>query len=75
MTAADHLSQQQQPRYLHGTNARLSPGDDLTPGHGSNFGVSEDKSFVHVTTSHENARGYADWAAGWTTLITTSGSR
>lgn len=49
--------------YYHGTSARLRPGEHLTPGHMGNFGVGEDKDFVHLTTDSGNAAGYADWAA------------
>src|ERR1700722_12833003 len=63
MAASDHVSQHQRTGWYHGTNADLKPGDHLVPGHGSNFGVAEDKSYVHVTTDKANARGYGDWAA------------
>lgn len=60
MSADDHLSQ---PQFFHGTNARLSPGDHITPGYRkSQYDVLDEATHVFTTTSQGKAGSYANWA-------------
>lgn len=54
------------PLYHGSRSKRLKPGDLITPGRKTNpWGDEGPKSkWVHFTTDHDNARGYADEAGG-----------
>jgi hypothetical protein len=54
MSAIDNLSP---PQFYHGTNAELSPGDVVSPGHKATFG-KEPMTHVYATTHLEAAKAY-----------------
>lgn len=48
----------------HGTRADLRPGDLLTPGHASNYGIRQTANFVYLTARKEGTALAAELAAG-----------
>lgn len=50
--------------YLHGTRADLRAGDELRPGHSSNFGSRKKANHVYVTSTMHAAKWGAELAVG-----------
>jgi rifampin ADP-ribosylating transferase len=50
--------------FFHGTKADLRPGDLLTPGQSSNFGMRKQANFVYLTATMDAAIWGAELAVG-----------
>ncbi len=50
--------------FYHGTNAELSPGELLEPGHNSNFGRGQKANFIYLAGTLDAATWGAELAAG-----------
>jgi hypothetical protein len=50
--------------FFHGTKADLAVGDELVPGHGSNFGERRQANFVYLTATLDAATWGAELALG-----------
>lgn len=49
----------------HGTEARLRPGDKITPGHSNISGASRDSAgYAHSTGSRQSAEAYSRFKSG-----------
>jgi rifampin ADP-ribosylating transferase len=57
--------------FYHGTKATLEPGEDLVPGHGSNFQTGRVSNNIYFTT----LVGTAAWGAELATALAGSGER
>ena len=57
--------------FYHGTKAALEPGDELVPGHGSNFHAGRMSNNVYFTALVETAT----WGAELATALAGSGER
>lgn len=52
------------PGYLHGTKAKLAPGELIEPGRASNYGARKHAAFVYLTGTLDAATWGAELASG-----------